>query len=194
MPETRPFFMEYLRCFSKIDRLPTSNVLISGLFKRLSVKWKEVSFRVRQTKRSWEGMQKRRKYSMLVVEDDPDDQFLIKEALIPFQDTFGLLFFEDGQELLNHLNKKSTSHKPPDLIILDLNLPIRSGQEVLSEIKSHPVYRNIPLVIFTNSDSPEDKDFCRRMEVSDFVTKPSTYPDFFNVVQAMVQKWVLEVK
>lgn len=130
------------------------------------------------------------KKQILVVEDDPDDQYLIKEALIPFQGNFDLQFFEDGQELLDHLKK--SAQKLPNLIILDLNLPYLSGQEVLTELKSNPRTKDVPVVVFTTSSSKEDEDFCEQMGVSDFATKPGTFPDFQIAVQMIIRKWVFE--
>lgn len=132
---------------------------------------------------------KKRKFLIMAVEDDPDDRFLIKEALIPYQGAFELQFFTDGQQLLDKLSKKAA--KKPDLVILDLNLPSKSGQEVLSELNNMPDCESVPVVVFTVSDKQEDRESCMQKGACDYVVKPQTYSEFFNIVRSFVQKRIL---
>ncbi|MCK5158203.1 MAG: response regulator, partial [Candidatus Heimdallarchaeota archaeon] len=105
-------------------------------------------------------MNKRHKFKaveILLIEDNPGDVRLTLEALKESKIINNLQVVDDGIEALSYLKKEGIyKDKPrPDLIILDLNLPRKDGREVLGEIKSDPVLKQIPIVILTTSEAEE---------------------------------------
>ena len=95
---------------------------------------------------------------ILMVEDDPGDVELTKEALEDSKLSINLNVVEDGVQALRYLQKKDEYSKvtSPDLILLDLNLPRKDGREVLSELREDPDLRFIPVVVLTTSEADED--------------------------------------
>lgn len=95
---------------------------------------------------------------ILLVEDNPGDVRLTREALKDCKMRNTLYVVEDGEEALSFLYKKGkyTNAPQPNLILLDLNLPKKDGEEVLSEIKKNPGLKRIPVVILTTSKAEED--------------------------------------
>ena len=133
---------------------------------------------------------------VLIVEDNEGDVRLIKEAFKDSRmlDKFSVVY--DGEQALDYLHRRGDfeSSSRPDLILLDLNLPKMNGFDVLTEIKATPRLRQIPVVIFSSSTS--DKDILRSYELkaNSYVTKPSDYEDFLNVVRTIEEFWFKTVK
>lgn len=131
---------------------------------------------------------------ILIAEDDPDDQLMIQEA---FEDNFSecqLRFVQNGVELiqflLSELKAPETGAKfLPDLILLDLNMPLKDGRQALLEIESEPRFQQIPVAVLTTSSDAEDADFCRAHGARYFLSKPTTYSELARMVVALKQQW-----
>jgi CheY-like chemotaxis protein len=128
---------------------------------------------------------------ILLVEDSPDDVDLTIEAFKEHSSPSRLHVVEDGIEALAFLRREGSyaSAPRPDLILLDLNLPKKSGHEVLKEIKTDPALRRIPVVVLTTSAA--DADVARSYELSAncFITKPVDLDAFFAVVSVVDHFW-----
>jgi chemotaxis family two-component system response regulator Rcp1 len=128
---------------------------------------------------------------ILLVEDNPGDVRLIREALkrgpIP-----GLLTVaEDGLVAFRILGQAGLNNGAlPDLIVLDLNLPKKHGCEVLAELKANPRFRHIPVVILTSSRSEDDVRRCIENHASLYLTKPSDFSHFSDVVTTLGSFWL----
>lgn len=131
---------------------------------------------------------------VLIVDDNPADQTLIAEA---FRESFKkdgnqstLQLFGDGDSVLEYL-RKNTANKisKTGLVVLDLNLPGKHGFEVLDEIKENPQTKNIPVVIFTTSDSRDDVDRAYSRFANSYVIKPMSLEKLFDVVDSMKRYW-----
>ncbi|HEX2896715.1 MAG TPA: response regulator, partial [candidate division Zixibacteria bacterium] len=111
---------------------------------------------------------------ILLVEDNPADIRLAKEALKDGKVTNNLSIVTDGQEALNFLRQTGRySDSPvPELILLDLNLPKKSGLEVLQSIKADPSLKRIPVVVLTTSKAEEDIVKSYNLNANCFITKP----------------------
>lgn len=125
---------------------------------------------------------------VLVAEDDLDDRELIKEAFVSFSSHYKLMFFGDGEELLNEVRDKKEVDLPK-LILLDLNMPRKGGIETLKELKQIPDLSEIPIIIFSTSQSKEDKKNCLNFGANDFVTKPITYVGLVDAVKYIMTTW-----
>jgi len=123
---------------------------------------------------------------LLLVEDNPSDVWLMKEALRLAKIPVELTLVKDGLEASRYLHQvESDGADGPDLILLDLNLPRRNGREVLADIKGSEVLRAIPVVILSSSDSDEDRRQAYRLKAEGFMTKPTGLPEYVEMVKGM---------
>jgi chemotaxis family two-component system response regulator Rcp1 len=122
---------------------------------------------------------------VLLVEDDPGDVVIAREALREGRLTSRLSVVPDGVEALKYLRRENgyADAERPDLILLDLNLPRKSGHEVLAEVKSDPLLRRIPVVVLTTSAAAEDVQLSYDLHANVFVTKPVDFDHFTAVVK-----------
>src|SRR6266545_4855398 len=133
---------------------------------------------------------------VLLVEDNPGDVRLTKEALKEGRLLNNVNVVNDGIEAMAFLRRegKYVDAIAPDLILLDLNLPKKDGREVLAEIKSDPKLRRIPVVILTTSSAEEDILKTYDLHANCYVTKPVDLDQFIRVVQSIEDFWVTVVK
>ena len=103
---------------------------------------------------------------------------------------------EDGVEAMALLRRagKYADAPRPDLILLDLNLPRKSGREVLAEVKQDPELRRIPVVVMTSSDDEKDILAAYNLHVNCYVTKPVDLDQFIGVVKSIEHFWFSIVK
>lgn len=133
---------------------------------------------------------------ILVVDDNPGDVRLMREAFRGSKIQNTLHAVDSGEEALSFLLRQGphTDKEPPDLILLDLNLPGISGQEVLETLKADPELRKIPVVVLTTSAHDEDILRSYRLHANCFVTKPVDFDKFVNVVLTLQEFWLTVVK
>ncbi len=133
---------------------------------------------------------------ILLVEDDAGDIELTKEALKDSKLQINLNVVRDGVEAIAYLRYegKYTNVTPPDLILLDLNLPRKSGREVLQDIKSDNTLRHIPVVILTTSDTHEDILGSYNLGANCYVSKPLGLEEFIHIVRSIEDFWFTIVK
>ncbi len=128
---------------------------------------------------------------ILLIEDNPGDVRLTIEALKESKIINNLEVVDDGIEAMSYLKKEGIyKDKPrPDLIILDLNLPKKDGREVLGEIKSDHVLKQIPIVILTTSEAEEDIIKSYELHANCYITKPVNMEQFIKVVKSVGEFW-----
>ena len=130
--------------------------------------------------------------TILLADDDPDDRLLVQEA---FQENHLLNIVqtvEDGEELMEYLHKKgkfSDAVIRPNMILLDLNMPRKSGLEALREIKADPELRSIPVIILTTSKAEEDIIRSYDLGVNSFIVKPVTFEALVSLVKTIGNYW-----
>ena len=122
--------------------------------------------------------------SVLLVDDDPGDVLLVREAFEDHKVGNLLSVVSDGAEALQYVRREGTydSATRPDLILLDLNLPRKSGIEVLEEIKSDPALCTIPVVVLTTSEAEEDIVRAYKLHANAYITKPVDFEQFTKIV------------
>lgn len=137
-----------------------------------------------------------RPIDILLVEDNPGDAELAREALAKSKLKNSLHWVEDGEAALEFLYKKGIhSNAPrPDLILLDLNLPRKDGTEVLAEIKENETLQLIPVVILTTSQAEEDIFKTYKLHANCYITKPIDFEQFIKVVRSIEDFWLSIVK
>ena len=130
---------------------------------------------------------------LLLVEDSSADVRLVCEAIGTFieQGTLQFSTVEDGSEALAFLRHQEpyTDVASPDLVLLDLNLPRKSGYEVLAELRQDPELRYIPVVVLTTSQNPQDINRCYEMGVSAYLVKPVELEQSLSLVKITVAFW-----
>jgi two-component system response regulator len=137
---------------------------------------------------------------ILLAEDDPDDRLFTRRALSESRVATRLTTVENGEELLHYLrhddNDKDQDgeHPPPDLILLDLNMPRMDGREALREMKSDPELRRIPVVVLTTSEADQDVLQSYDLGVNAFMTKPVSFNELAEAMDSLGAFWFDFVK
>jgi two-component system response regulator len=133
---------------------------------------------------------------ILLVEDNPGDVRLAEEALKESKIRNKLFVVDDGVEAMAFLRRESKyAQMPrPDLILLDLNLPRKSGREVLAEVKTDDELKRIPVVVLTVSRAEEDVMKCYNHHANCYITKPLDFNNFMKVTRQIEQFWLTIVK
>ncbi len=126
---------------------------------------------------------------ILIVEDNPGDVRLIKEALKTSSIKPTLYFVRDGLEATRFLETRMQDGFP-HLMILDLNLPKKSGFEVLRFVKRNETLKRIPVIVLSSSQNPEDVAKAYDLHANCYLTKPANFEAFIAVVQALEYFWV----
>jgi two-component system, chemotaxis family, response regulator Rcp1 len=133
---------------------------------------------------------------ILLVEDNAGDVRLTKEVLKDSKDRNNLIVASNGEEAMDCLRRsgKFKGASRPDLILLDLNLPIKDGREVLAQIKSDENLKRIPVVILTTSKAEEDILKTYNLHANCYITKPVDLDQFCAVVKSLEDFWLAIVK
>ena len=129
--------------------------------------------------------------SILMAEDDIEDQMLIREALVESDISHNLIIVNDGEELVDYLNQRGEYSNAclPSIVLLDLNMPRKNGHEALEEIKANPSLRRIPIIVLTTSDSEEDIKSTYDMGISSYICKPVTFKKLVDLVNTLGHYW-----
>ena len=137
-----------------------------------------------------------RPVDILLVEDNPGDIRLTKEALKDAKVMNEIFVAKDGVEAIEFLRRKGRfSNVPlPDLILLDLNLPKKDGRQVLAEIKEDPILKHIPVVVLTTSKADEDIVKTYNLHANAYITKPVDLNRFAEIIHVLNEFWFTIVK
>ncbi len=137
-----------------------------------------------------------RQIEVLLVEDDPGDVLMTKEAFEDYKLKNQLHVVTDGAEAMDFLRRRGehTQAPRPDLVLLDLNLPRMDGREVLQAIKSDPDLASIPVVVLTTSEAEEDVLRSYSLHANAYVTKPVDFERFIQVVRQIDEFFVSVVR
>jgi chemotaxis family two-component system response regulator Rcp1 len=127
---------------------------------------------------------------MLLVEDNPADVRLVQEALRS-QPELTLEVVTDGEAAVAYVRREApyTAVKRPHLILLDLNLPGRSGFEVLATLKAESTLWSIPVLVLTSSQSPQEITRCYQLHANGYIHKPLELEAFFATLHAILRFW-----
>ncbi|MDS0473837.1 response regulator [Natrinema sp. 1APR25-10V2] len=133
---------------------------------------------------------------ILLVEDNPGDVRLTKEAFKQGRIENDLHVVSDGIEALDFLTQRGdyADAPRPDLILLDLNLPGKDGEDVLEELKDDPALRSIPVIVLTSSRAEEDVVKSYELHANAYLTKPVDPDEFIETVRAFEKFWFSVVR
>ena len=132
---------------------------------------------------------------ILLAEDDPGDQELIRRALQSHERAARLIVVSDGEAAMDYLLQRGCYEDPdmaprPDLLLLDLNMPKLDGRQVLAQIRAEPSLRRLPVVVLTTSRQEEDIDRSYELGCNSFVTKPLDIEPFMRAIRELGSYWL----
>jgi CheY-like chemotaxis protein len=134
-----------------------------------------------------------KKAFILIAEDDADDRFLLQTAFDEkgYNDT--IEFVENGVDLMKCLEtiSKRTAEEIiyPGFILLDLNMPKKNGREVLQELKQHPVFKSIPVIVYTTTKNEMEIRRCYELGANTYIVKPARFEALLKVVEDIRNYW-----
>jgi CheY-like chemotaxis protein len=128
----------------------------------------------------------RENYTILLAEDDPDDQELIIHAFTELSPSFKLHIVNDGQEAIDFLSSTSDS-KLPCLIVLDYNMPELNGAQVLQKLTNNKRYEHIPKIILSTSGNPRYIQDCLHKGAHAYRVKPDNFPELIVLAKEMLE-------
>lgn len=120
---------------------------------------------------------------LLLVDDDDTDRELFAEAMSQAGGSYKMKEAHNGEVALDYLNAAS---RLPDLIILDLNMPVKDGRETLMELKAHPRLRHIPVCIMSTSSSPFDIESAYNTGANLFLVKPHDFKSLIDMLNSLL--------
>ncbi len=122
--------------------------------------------------------------TILLIDDDEDDQEFFLEAIAEVSQEVTCTTFYNASDALNKLKNGALK---PDVIFLDLNMPIMNGLQFLAEIKQQPELQHIPVLIFSTSSHTATIEQTKEMGALDFITKPGTFSDLVNILTHLLR-------
>jgi CheY-like chemotaxis protein len=136
-----------------------------------------------------------RPLTILYAEDEEDDVFFLKRAFKLVGSPHTLMAVPDGAQALEYLAGEGiftdrTQHPFPHLILLDINLPKKSGLDVLEWVRSQPRYKSLPTLILSSSSRHEDMEKARRLGADDYLLKPFDPLSLVEVVKSLQERWL----
>lgn len=123
--------------------------------------------------------------TILLAEDNPGHARLIEKNLRRANINNEIVKFTDGKQVLDYLFEETDHLRLPLLVLLDLNLPVFSGYQVLKRMKSNPRTRNIPVVILTTTEEPHEVAHCYELGCNVYITKPVEYDEFCEAIRKL---------
>lgn len=136
-----------------------------------------------------------RAITVLLVEDDPDDVFFLRDAFQKIGLADALRVVRDGEEAVAYLLGEGayadrSLHPPPALVLLDLKLPRKSGLEVLAWRRGRPELMRIPVIVLTSSRSEDDMNKAYESGASSYLVKPISSEEQLGMVKAIQAYWI----
>ncbi len=131
---------------------------------------------------------------ILIAEDEEAHLFLTEEALKINKLPYELYAVTNGEELMDYLHHRGIyanqkTYPSPDLLLLDINMPRKNGFEALKEIRADTDFANIPVVILSTSNRPEDRTKAKDLNVDIFIVKPVTFDVWVEAINAIAVYW-----
>ncbi len=135
----------------------------------------------------------KRSYTILYVDDDMDDLLIISEAFERYTDHLSVVHASNGIEGLKTLENMSKKGSLPCLLIIDINMPIMDGKQMLQKLRAQTRYDGLPVILFSTSSSARDRKFAEENH-AEFISKPNGYGELESLVEQFVTKCRIEVR
>ncbi|MBA9073992.1 CheY-like chemotaxis protein [Flavobacterium gossypii] len=127
------------------------------------------------------------KINIVLADDDADECSLFREAINEINENYNLVFFSNGKDLMNYLNDGEC--ESPDIIFLDLNMPVMSGIDCLSKIRSDNRYADTSIAIYSTSSSEQDQEETFMLGANVYIKKPNDYEKMKKVLQHVLRTY-----
>lgn len=134
-------------------------------------------------------MKRKSSFKLLIAEDDIDDQYLISAALKKHESKIDHLALDNGKKVIEYMKSLNAPGELPDLIIVDLNMPIMDGESTLKKLKSEDKWKHIPVVVFTTSAAPSDIKSSLLSGANSFVIKPLVFEEYVSTICGICDYW-----
>jgi CheY-like chemotaxis protein len=121
---------------------------------------------------------------IVLADDDEDDRDLFEMAIKELTMPINLALFIDGEKLLTHLDK----NRNPDILFLDLNMPLKSGFECLETIRSWERFKTLPVIILSTSNAKRDIDRCYDLGANFYIVKPFSYQELSSIIRKILDR------
>ena len=131
----------------------------------------------------------RKKKTVFIVDDDPDDRQLILDAFLENNSHIDYIFIENGEQLMETLDGAEPEDLPT-LILLDLNMPGMLGLHALREIRNNKQFTHIPIIVLTTSSFSQDESSTYKLGASCFLRKPDSYQDLLDISASIIRLWL----
>lgn len=130
---------------------------------------------------------------VLYADDDTDDIELVRDAFAQHASNVELVTFSNGVEALAFLNRLTPLDPSPCLIILDINMPLLDGKEVLSRLKGMKPFEAVPAILFSTSSQRADREFANRFGAG-FITKPLSAHQMETIIEEFIEHCAEDVR
>ena len=130
---------------------------------------------------------------VLYADDDSDDLELVQDSFSLYSKNVEVVTMRDGSQALSYLNRLSDDDPLPCLIILDINMPVINGKEVLKNLRDLPRFETVPVVLFTTSSLPQDEKFAKKYNAG-FVTKPLDFSQMEVITELFIDHCADEIR
>ena len=137
------------------------------------------------------GRMNTQNHPILLIEDNPMDVDLTRRAFIRRKVNHPIEVARDGEEVLAYIANWDDKRSIPILILLDLKLPKVDGLEVLHQLKSHPRFRSIPVVVLSTSTEDRDIQIAYQKGANSYIVKPVDFDQFMQIVEHIQIYWCL---
>jgi len=129
---------------------------------------------------------------VFVVDDDKDDQQFLKTAFEEIGQHAEFHFFDNGKQLMDVLEQDQTEKdfKYPQLILLDLNMPLLNGKQTLKLLQKLPNFSSVPVIVLSTSNSRTEIEECYNLGAKGYFCKPSRHHDYIAMVNMLVKYWI----
>lgn len=127
---------------------------------------------------------------VLLAEDDPGDVLMITDAFAQSEASVQLHVVSDGEQVIDYVYGNGPAAPRPALILLDLNMPRRTGFEVLAALKADAGFLSIPIVVLTTSSAEEDIERCYALHANAFITKPGDYAGLAEAIRQLTASFL----
>jgi CheY-like chemotaxis protein len=123
---------------------------------------------------------------ILLIDDDVDDISLLKEALLSINNNCNVLTALDGNKALAGLKEaRDKNESLPDLVVLDISMPIMDGRQLLAILKNEEKLKNLPVVILTTSSNISDINYCKQFGI-ELITKPFELSELYKIADKLL--------
>ena len=132
-----------------------------------------------------------RPYHVLLVEDNPDDAYIARRCIKQTDVSVDVAHVVNGRECLAYLRREEgfAEAATPDLVLLDINMPVMDGRQVMSEISQDPILSTLPVVVLSTSENREEISDMYRLRCNSYLVKPVDFSQFHEMIQQLFQYW-----